>query len=237
MMTYEALRQMACEYDNRTATQCIIVINKTKSERTRQQYKMILFEMSKDIIVANIENFFAMLNNHGYNQEYGEFMTRDDMVGEAYVVFEKSVKNFMKVGEYNYGKKFIPDDAELDIQNWRKYNWGMYFNKSLTRTFYRQLNKYFAKHSDISNYENYTVLENIIQSRQVHDFIDHDLNNLGYTDVEIRIIKSRMAEQRLDDFLEENPDVARSNYFKILTQIKEKTYGYITHHVAFNRGL
>ncbi len=197
MLTYEALQLTKYRYDPKGVTRNVLVCQKSADLDTRQQHKLILFEMMGSIVTKNIDNFFYLTRHH--SKEI--FHSKDDLVGESYIVFEGCLKNFdFKRG----GNTFL---------------W--YLNKALTRAMLRIIDKCYNKHLEVDTIgdKDGAVFNGSINNV---DFTGMYMDNLGITDPERRIIQSKIEKEKVADFLENNPDITWNQYFKHLNVVKEK---------------
>ncbi len=94
----------------------MIIIRSTKIESIKQLYLQRLFFVLKEITVKNVNNFFSLCrksNSIPYLEDI-------DLISECFLIFDKTVKNF-------------------DLK--QRYSFHFYYNKSLSRAFYRMYEK------------------------------------------------------------------------------------------------
>jgi hypothetical protein len=156
---------------------------------------MFIFKMMKDVVKKNICNYTNLLNGTPCR----EIPTHDEMIADCYVMFDKCVEKF-KVSKTN--------------------NFYFYFNKSMSRNFYRDYQK------ELQNSQ--TELTDAIATMhpQLHDNREPDtmealMENLNFSEIEMRIIRSRLNGQKTSEFLEENPDVTNGQYSRSLKRMKD----------------
>lgn len=166
-----------------------------RSERTIQGYKMFIFKMMKDVVKKNICNYTNLLNGTPCR----EIPTHDEMIADCYVMFDKCVEKF-KVSKTN--------------------NFYFYFNKSMSRNFYRDYQK------ELQNSQTELIDAIATMHPQLHDNREPDtmealMENLNFSEIEMRIIRSRLNGQKTSEFLEENPDVTNGQYSRSLKRMKD----------------
>lgn len=176
---------------------CIAIIRYSKDERRVRAYKNLVFKMMKDIVNKNICNQLNLLQN----TEMKDMPDKDELIADCYIIFDKCLEKYViKKG----------------------YNFYFYFNKSLSRNFYRDYQKEFQRsnnHVEVSE-----ALESV--NKGFHDYREPDttellMTQLGFNELEIRICRSRMAGQKTSEFLEENPEITNGQYSRCLKRIKE----------------
>jgi len=167
-----------------------------RSERTIRGYKMYIFKMMHDIIKKNICNYINLLMN-GTNLT--EIPKHDDVLTDVYIMFDKCLDKY-KVSK---GRKFY-----------------YYFNKSLSRNFYREYQRIQKR--------TYSETENVEEA--VHPNLRYNednytvgvlMDNLGFTDTEKRIVESRLKGQYITEFLKENTDVTQIQYANAMKRMKD----------------
>lgn len=166
-----------------------------RSERTIRGYKMYVFKMMHDIIKKNICNFINLLTN---GTECREIPEHDDVITDVYITFDKCIEKY-KVAK---GRKFY-----------------YYFNKSLSRNFYRE----YKKQQRQLNAEMNDVTEIYHPNLQVreHSYTTEVLmGNLCLSEIEKRVIRSRLAGQKTAEFLNENKDISNNQYVNALKRVK-----------------
>lgn len=166
-----------------------------RSERTIRGYKMYIFKMMHDIIKKNICNFINLITN---GTECREIPEHDDVITDVYITFDKCIEKY-KVSK---GRKFY-----------------YYFNKSLSRNFFREYKKIQRQ----MNAEMNDVMEVSHPNLQfkTHNYtIEVLMDNLHLNNVEKRIVRSRIAGQKITDFLKENKDISNNQYLSVLKKLK-----------------
>lgn len=151
----------------------------------------------KDIVKKNISNYMNLLQN----TEVKDMPERDEFIAECYIIFDKCLSKYIING---------------------KYNFYFYFNKSLSRNFYRSYQRELQKSN--GRVEISDALETV--NKGFHDYRQPDttevlLSNFGFDELEKRICRSRMLGQKTSEFLKSNPDVTSVQYSRSLKKIKE----------------
>lgn len=180
-------------YRIKFANKCLAIIKYSKNEKRVVAFKNLMFRMMKDIVRKNIHNYLNLLSSIGLKDEY----ERDELVSECYVIFDKCVK------------KYIIND---------KNNFYFYFNKSLSRNFYRKYQKEFQKKAEVTE----ITIENNRSFHSELDITELLLDNLDFSPLEKKVCESRLLGQKVSEFLNNNPDISNMQYSKALRKIKEK---------------
>lgn len=174
------------------------IIQTSKSPKRVRAFKNLVFMMMRDIVKKNIANYLNLLRN----SEVKDLPERDELVADCYLIFDKCVYKFI-LG--------------------RGYNFYFYFNKSLSRNFFRdyqreiQHNNSTTKITDVM-----TIVNSSFHSSEERGSVDLLMDQLGFTDLEKRVCKSIIAGQKTSEFLKSNPDITNSQYSRTLKVVKEK---------------
>lgn len=195
-------------YDNARVERFIAIIQDPNSSPERQRaFKNVVFKMMKDVIKKNMRNYLNLLNN-GTSISKEEMPTEDALVADCYIIFDKCLS------KYKLGCGF---------------NFYFYFNKSMSRCFYRSWLKEMNR--DNASVEIGEAIETV--NARFHTRADVSgstvnllLDGFRFSEVERRIIKSRMAGQKTNEFLKANFDVSHSQYSQLLKNIKQKMRKY-----------
>lgn len=174
------------------------IIQTSKSQKRVRAFKNLVFMMMKDVVKKNIANYLNLLRN----SELEHIPERDELIADCYLIFDKCVYKFM-LG--------------------RGYNFYFYFNKSLSRNFFRDYQKE-TKHNNSTTEitDVMTVVNSSFHSSEDRVTIDLLMDQLGFTELEKRVCKSRIAGHKTSEFLKANKDVTNSQYSRILKTVKEK---------------
>ena len=166
-----------------------------RSERTIRGYKMYIFKMMHDIVKKNICNYINLLTN---GTECREIPNHDDVLADVYIMFDKCIERF----KVKKGNKFY-----------------YYFNKSLSRNFYREYQK-TQKQTAVELTDAMEVVHPNLQYKADNYSVDVVMDNLGFNDIEKRIVYSRMRGQKITEFLKENKDITNNQYSNALKKMK-----------------
>lgn len=190
-------------YNTDLAQKLIIIIQAASTrERRKQSVRTLLFKMMKDVVKKNIQNYQNLLRGiEDFPRE--EIPISDELMADCWEVFHICTE------------KYNPELGD---------NFYFFFNKALSRKFYR---KYQDKQKEMfreprldedCDYENRMTMSSLGGVETVELIIDV----LDFTDVEKRIIQSKLKEQRTQDFLKENKDISSVTYSRAMSSIKEK---------------
>lgn len=183
-------------YKVKFVNKCIKIIRYSGKESRIRAYKNLLFKMMKDIVKKNIGNYINLLRN----TEVKYVPTRDELVSECYLVFDKCVSGFLMDGNCNF---------------------YFYFNKSLSRNFYRLYQKEVARSN--SHVEVTEVLE--IVNSGFHDNSEPDtmellMSTLNFDELDKRICRSKLLGEKCSEFLKKNSDVNKVEYSNSVKKIR-----------------
>ena len=184
-------------YKAKFVNKCIAIIKYSSNEKRVNAYKNLVVKMMKDVVKKNVANYLNLLKN----TETKNIPDRDGVVADCYIIFDKCLQKYIVKPNYNF---------------------YFYFNKSLSRNFYRSYQKELQRsngHVEISE-----ALET--SNKGFHDHRQPDttellLEQLGFDELEKRICRSRMSGQKSSEFLKENEDITSSQYLRCLKRIKE----------------
>lgn len=184
-------------YKPKLVNKYLVFIKFGKTEKRRLAFKNLVFRMMKNIVIKNISNYINLLNN---TPSKDSLPSRDELVSECFIIFNKCVEKY----------KVHP-----------RYNFYFYFNKSLSRNFFRGYQRALVNdHIEIS--EAIQTCHPRLRESEKTDTISILIDNMNFTEIEKRITQSRLLGQKTSEFLEMNPDVTSVEYAKALKNIKEK---------------
>lgn len=176
---------------------CIGIIQEGDVQRS-VAYKNLLFRMMKDVVRKNIANYLNLIQSIEKRPE--NIPTRDEMLAESYLVFDKCVHLF-----------------KLE----KGMNFYFYFNKSLARTFYLNYQHRLRNCKDTEITDALETVSESFHTKQVGDStMELLLHGLGFSELESRICKSKLSGQRVQDFLKENTDITGTMYSVAMQRIK-----------------
>ena len=185
-------------YDAEQVERYIGIIQTSTSSKRVRAYKNLVFMMMKDIVKKNISNFLNLLRGI----DSPDIPDRDDLVTNCYITFDKCLEKYI-VG--------------------RGYNFYFYFNKSLSRNFFREYQREMQRmntSAEVTEAMSYVSKE--MRVGAVHSSVDFIMENLQFTPLEKKICHSKMSGQRASDFLKMNPEVTNSQYSRALKSVKNK---------------
>lgn len=199
MMTYNYFLRCKTLYSNKEVVRCLTIIKKSTNKRAVDSAKLRLLDQLNQIITKNIDNFFNIIKK---NTDKEPIHTKDDMVGECYIVLQNCINLF----EIKKGKYFF---------------W--YYNKALTRAFIRVIEKSYYKHRFLDQVdEKFEDTVFTVMANQEQDLAEYYLSSYGLTKVEKRVAKALINGEKLRDFLKINKDISWNKYYIILATIKKK---------------
>lgn len=185
-------------YDAEQVERYIGIIQTSTSPKRVHAHKNLVFMMMKDIVKKNISNFLNLLRGI----DSPDIPERDDLVTNCYITFDKCLEKYI-VG--------------------RGYNFYFYFNKSLSRNFFREYQREMQRRNasaKVTEVMSYVSKEMRVDA--VHSSVDFVMDNLQFTPLEKKICHSKMSGQRASDFLKMNPEVTNSQYSRALKSVKNK---------------
>lgn len=185
-------------YDASLVEKYVKIIQTSKSHKRVRAFKNLVFMMMKDIVKKNIANYLNLLRN----SEVENLPERDELVADCYLIFDKCVYKFI-LG--------------------RGYNFYFYYNKSVSRKFFRDYQRETQHNNSTTEITDVMiVVDSSFHSSEERGSVDLLMDQLGFTDVEKRVCKSRIAGQKTSEFLKSNPDITNSQYSKTLKVVKER---------------
>ena len=184
------------KYKRKFINACIMRIRYGKrSERTIRGYKTYIFKAMKNIVNKNICNYINLLNGTPCRSipEY------EEVLSECYIIFDKCLEKY-KITKYN--------------------SFYFYFNKALSRNFYRLYQKEL----------NMPSVELSDEMASVHPMLSIDgsvetmellLHNLGLNELEKKICRSKLKGEKGTEFLKKNKRISNKKYTDTLKKIKD----------------
>ena len=183
-------------YRPKQVNKFLVMIKFGNTEKRRLAFKNLVFRMMKDIVIKNISNYLNLLNNTPMKDNLPD---RDELVSECFLIFNKCIEKY----------KVLPS-----------HNFYFYFNKSLSRNFFRDYQRALVNDKIELTEAIYTCHPDLRESERLNT-VDILMDNMNFSDLERRISESRMLGQKTSEFLEANPDVTSGQYSKALKHIKE----------------
>lgn len=152
--------------------------------------------MMHDIVKKNICNYINLLVN---GTSLAEIPKHDDVLTDVYIMFDKCLDKY----KARKGNKFY-----------------YYFNKSLSRNFYREYQR-IQKQTCSESMEITEVTHPNLNYNDDSYTINVLMDNLGFTETERRIVESRLRGQYITEFLKENTDITNAQYSNAMKRMKE----------------
>lgn len=197
MSLQSKLFRHAYKYKRKFINACIMRIRFGKRPpRAIQAYKTYIFKSMKDIVAKNIHNYLNLLNNGTSCRDIPEY---DELVSECYLVFETCVSKFV-VNKRN--------------------NFYFYFNKSLSRKFYRL----YQKELNMTNVElsdDVRAYHPKLHDNGTPDYIETLMDSMGFSRVEKAVCRSKMKGEKISDFLKSHKTCNERKYNNALKHIKQ----------------
>lgn len=184
-------------YSNARVCRFIEIIQTTENERRKVAFKQLVFRMMKDIVNKNISNYLNLITNTKLVDEPPEY---GELVADCYIIFDTCVNGF-KLG----------------------YNFYFYFNKSLSRNFFRNYQKLVKQKNTM--FELTDAVEALNEEMHiVHNYVSVELvmEQLEMSELEKRICISKLNGKKSIEFLNENEDVSQLEYSQALKSVKVK---------------
>ena len=150
-----------------------------------------------DIVNKNISNYLNLITNTKLVKEPPEY---GELIADCYIIFNTCVNGF-KLG----------------------HNFYFYFNKSLSRNFFRNYQKLVKQKNTV--FELTDAIEAINEEMHVaHNYVSIELvmEQLEMNELEKRICRSKLNGQKSAEFFEENEDVSQFEYSQALKSVKVK---------------
>lgn len=183
-------------YRVKFVNKCLKIIRYSGKESRINAYKNLLFKMMKDVVKKNIANYLNLLRN----AEVKDVPARDELVSECYIIFDKCVSGFT-----------------ID----KNHNFYFYFNKSLSRNFYRSYQKeVFRKNNSVEVTDVLEIVNSGFHDYREPDTMDLLMSTLQFNEIDKRICRSKLSGENLSDFFKNNPDIKKTDYYESLKKIK-----------------
>lgn len=187
----------------------IILAKTVENKQSSDHYKVLLFEMLGGVTKNRISYFLEICG-----EDIEHVFTPQDLVLEAYLVFHRCLE-------------------KCDLK--RTDTFLYLYNLSLNRAFIRLWEKHIRRPSESEILRRQDKIKKTswnLTQQKVNDTNENELElnlliNQIYSDWgldfdEIRVVYSRLFEQKVTDFLEANLDMNKSSYYNTLHKIKEK---------------
>ena len=183
-------------YNKKLVERFIYIIQKSEGKRAAA-FKNLVFKMMKDIVIKNVNNYLNLLSATSIAQ----LPERDEVISDCYIIFDKCVDGY----KVNNG-----------------YNFYFYFNKSLSRNFFRNYTKEQKRGNSHMLIDEEMTYDLNFRVRPVSNTVEILVEHLGFNEQERRLIKSKIDKQTMTEFLKENPDMTRTQYLQMIEEIQER---------------
>lgn len=184
------------KYDNQKVINKIKIIRlltkKRRNSKKVEKLKLQIFLMMKNIIIKNINNYIKYSSNSSV-ADYAHNSL--EMESEAFLILDNCIKLF----------KY-------------KYDFYFYYNKGLSRTFYRMFDKDKRMRDKDFIYKGNLFHKNKTSFALCN--FEIDIFNLGLDSDETLVLKSKMIDETKEMFLKNNPSFAMSKYYVCIKKIK-----------------
>lgn len=184
-------------FNRKLANKYVLIIKKGNN---CDEAKLDLYKLMKKVIVKNVKNYVKLARNSSVTEEC---LDEAEMYGEAFIVLMKCTDKF-KVAKGNC--------------------FYFYFNKSLSRNFYRMFDKEVRKLEGYKGYKSQAT--NAVQNRDVFKddiysvkFVSDALDLDGF---DRKVLESKLQFQKKDDFIVSNKDATISRYYASIRKIKSQ---------------
>lgn len=184
------------KYKRKFINACIMRIRYGKrSERTIRGYKTYIFKAMKNIVNKNICNYINLLNGTPCRSipEY------EEVLSECYIIFDKCLEKY-KITKYN--------------------SFYFYFNKALSRNFYRLYQKELNMPSvELSN--EMASVHPMLSINGSVETMELLLHNLCLNKLEKKICRSKLKGEKGTEFLRKNKRISNKKYTDTVKKIKD----------------
>lgn len=184
-------------YYNKKLVERFIYIIQNSDGKRAAAFKNLVFKMMKDIVIKNVNNYLNLLSATSIAQ----LPERDEVISDCYIIFDKCVDGY----KVNNG-----------------YNFYFYFNKSLSRNFFRNYTKEQKRGNSHMLIDEEMTYDLNFRVRPVSNTVEILVEHLGFNEQERRLIKSKIDKQTMTEFLKENPDMTRTQYLQMVEEIQER---------------
>lgn len=183
------------KYKRKFINACILRIRfGRRSEKTVRGYKTYIFKAMKGIVEKNIYNYMSLLNGSPCR----EVPKYDEILAECYIIFDNCLAKFKIT---------------------KTHNFYFYFNKALSRNFYRKYDKE-VNFPNTELTEEITVVHPKLSYSPHLDTEEVLFRNLGLTKFEMRVCRSRLKGERSTEFIKRYKKVNKKRYNDALAHIR-----------------
>jgi len=160
--------------------------------RKIEKLKLQIFMMSKNIVIKNINNYIKYTRNSAVREISNNHI---EMESEAFIVCVNCIDKFKL-----------------------KYDFCFYFNKALSRNFFRMFER------EKKMFEKDLVYKDLYYHSKKDDYLECELEidiyNFGLTGEDMIVLRSKLNGETKDMFNENNPTFQMSHYYNCFKKIK-----------------
>ena len=183
-------------FDRKLVNKNILILKKGVNPIELDKAKVNLFKLMKKVIVKNVKNYSKLSRNSPVHEDC---LDEEEMYAEAYIVMIKCVENF-KINKKNC--------------------FYFYFNKSLSRNFYRMFDKEIRKKENFNSFESYSINSSNSSINDELYGVEMVIDSLDLDEFDKRVVLSKLDYQKKDDFIVNNEDATVSKYYASIRKIK-----------------
>lgn len=183
-------------YNNKQVEYYINIIQTSDNDKRVSAFSNLVFHMMKDIVNKNIANYIKLM--HSIKEE----INKDEMISECYIIFDTCIHKY---------------------KCYTGYNFYFYFNKSLSRSFFRLYTKAMKRINHITIMDDMSSLIHFeLDVKDNVGSIELLLETMNLTGLERRICESKIYQQKSVEFLKLNTDVTEDEYLTTIKQLKNR---------------
>jgi hypothetical protein len=186
------------KFDRKLASKYVLLIKRGGNRMKTDQSKLNLYKLMKKIVIKNVKNYSNLARNSSVTERCH---LESEMYGEAFIVMMKCVDNF------NVNKKNC---------------FYFYFNKSLSRNFYRMFDKEVRKYNSHRDWKVSFKSSNDHFTREEIYSVNMVIDNLKLDSFDKKVLMSKMLYEKKDDFIVNNEGATVSKYYNSIRKIKEQ---------------
>ena len=213
-ITFEGLKIIEEPYNLKKIKVSMVVYKASKKSRVKRDQEIKMFLMLGRITVKQINIFSHMLR---YTDNVKIMITKDELVAESWLVFHKCVEraDLNKMGSFLF---FYNTALNRELTRLR----NRLFNNMHNNTNYLTDHFGFFQGSGQSHEESGEQNIPAEESHTRFHLMFHQLIGWGLDMDEIRIVASRISNERVIDFIKSNYDIDQNKYYNLLNSIREK---------------
>ena len=196
------------------------------STRERDAAKVELFEACGATVLRCSHSHLAVIRYKNPDKSY--LLTEEDVVVEAWVIFQKAINNFGRLNKKEGRRNGEFDDYDIDY-DYRKNGFVAYLTKTLQRQLSRQYDKVFGKgeesvlvDGEIDYHRVAYVDDSEVRRAETFDVEREPERVFGLTPEEGLIYRARVGRLPTKRFLELYPEVSYGDYYDHLHNIRIK---------------